>query len=221
MDAIDKLIAALEADISDRRGLKWEWNKIDADVKKEIREEWRKLIAANLPDAGDTLAHGHVTAVKVGTDPASPYGYVGETTVWFGKHESTFGLTIEQAHRLRDRFFNAKNKPVRAFLVIDTGQGEANDRDAEWREALAKEFKIGGAITEQDDRWVREKATIPERWARVVRLAITPAGVKLHDYPPPPPIHVGPVCTCSYDDSEEMTGHAPLCAITQAAEKKR
>lgn len=26
----------------------------------------------------------------------------------------------------------------------------------------------------------------------------------------------GPVCTCSYDESEEMTRHAPLCQVCQA-----
>jgi hypothetical protein len=32
-----------------------------------------------------------------------------------------------------------------------------------------------------------------------------------------PPRALPPVCTCSYEDSEEMTGHAGLCAITKAA----
>ena len=216
MDLIDKLVAALEADISDRRGLKWEWDKIDADVKEEIRAEWRKLIAQHLPVAGDTLARGHVVAINLGTDITKPYGYNADTTVVFGKEEVKLGLTIEQALRLRARLFDMKNKVVRAWFVIDTGQGEASDRDDEWQDALAQEFKIGGAITTEDDRWIREKMTIPERWARLVRLAITPRDVKLHDYPRPPPVHVGPVCTCSYEDSEEMTSHAPLCAISQA-----
>lgn len=40
----DTIVAALEADISNRRGLKWEWEKIDADVKDEIRAAWKNIL---------------------------------------------------------------------------------------------------------------------------------------------------------------------------------
>jgi hypothetical protein len=84
---------------------------------------------------------------------------------------------------VRDRLLNYQTKGhITARLLIDTKTGEANDRDAEWRDALSKEFKIGGALMTHDDKWVREKVTNPERWARIVRLAITPRDVKLHDY---------------------------------------
>jgi hypothetical protein len=33
-------------DISDRRGLKWEWDKIDDDVKLEIRKAWEKILGS-------------------------------------------------------------------------------------------------------------------------------------------------------------------------------
>lgn len=48
MSAIDKLVAAFERDISDRRGLRHEWDRIDADVKAEIRAKWRDIIATHL-----------------------------------------------------------------------------------------------------------------------------------------------------------------------------
>lgn len=72
--------------------------------------------------------------------------------------------------------------------TANSGAGVLEDRDREWREALSAEFKIGGAIRVEDDKWVKEKTTLPERWARIVRLAVTPPDVKLHDYPPPTPI---------------------------------
>ena len=37
---------ALSDDIADRRGLKWEWAKIDDDVKLEIRAAWSKILLA-------------------------------------------------------------------------------------------------------------------------------------------------------------------------------
>jgi len=38
------IVEALIYDISDRRGLKHEWNAIDAEVQREIRATWRKII---------------------------------------------------------------------------------------------------------------------------------------------------------------------------------
>lgn len=43
-DETDKAIDALIADICDRRGLKWEWEKIDDDVVQEIRAAWRDIL---------------------------------------------------------------------------------------------------------------------------------------------------------------------------------
>lgn len=44
-DAIaNRIIDALIADIKDRRGLKWEWEKIDAEVIDEIRAKWKAIL---------------------------------------------------------------------------------------------------------------------------------------------------------------------------------
>ncbi len=40
----DSIFEALSADISDRRGLKWEWSAIDPDVMEEIKIAWRKIV---------------------------------------------------------------------------------------------------------------------------------------------------------------------------------
>ena len=42
---------AIIADISDRRGLKWEWNRIDEDIRTTIREEWTRIIGRAFGDA--------------------------------------------------------------------------------------------------------------------------------------------------------------------------
>ncbi len=65
---------------------------------------------------------------------------------------------------------------------------ENTANDDLWVRALVAEFKIGGAMHKSDLKWVMEQQTVPERWARIVRLAVTPAGVKLHDYPEDPVI---------------------------------
>lgn len=44
----EELAKALEADISDRRGLKWEWGKIDDDVRVTIRSDWAALLLTAL-----------------------------------------------------------------------------------------------------------------------------------------------------------------------------
>ena len=38
------IVNRIVADIKDRRGLKWEWNAIDDDIQKQIKEEWVKII---------------------------------------------------------------------------------------------------------------------------------------------------------------------------------
>lgn len=52
----DKQWQALCADISDRRGLKWEWSKIDEDVKKDIRKAWEEILK---PIPPCTLGHNY------------------------------------------------------------------------------------------------------------------------------------------------------------------
>lgn len=43
-DMARAIVEAIEMDISDRRGLKWEWAGIDPEVQEEIRQEWVKII---------------------------------------------------------------------------------------------------------------------------------------------------------------------------------
>jgi hypothetical protein len=45
----EALFAALSEDINDRRGLKWEWRKIDEEVmSNEIKPAWRRIIEAHI-----------------------------------------------------------------------------------------------------------------------------------------------------------------------------
>lgn len=39
-DAVRKIVA----DLSDRRGLRQEWEQIDRDIQKEIRSMWEQII---------------------------------------------------------------------------------------------------------------------------------------------------------------------------------
>lgn len=47
-----KMVAAIEEDLCDRRGLRQEWEGIDAGTQKQIRETWVKLIQEATSDAG-------------------------------------------------------------------------------------------------------------------------------------------------------------------------
>ena len=45
----DRIIKRLDADISDRRGLKWEWEKIDKEVMDdELKPRWKDIIIEEL-----------------------------------------------------------------------------------------------------------------------------------------------------------------------------
>lgn len=44
----DKIAKAIEADVTDRRGWRHEWDQFDPEVKLEIRRTWRKIIRAHL-----------------------------------------------------------------------------------------------------------------------------------------------------------------------------
>jgi hypothetical protein len=44
----DVIFNKLSLDISDRRGLKWEWNAIDPDVILEIKDAWRDIVEGRL-----------------------------------------------------------------------------------------------------------------------------------------------------------------------------
>ncbi len=38
------VVDSIISDIRDRRGLKWEWSKIDEDIKRDIRYDWIKIV---------------------------------------------------------------------------------------------------------------------------------------------------------------------------------
>ena len=45
----NRIIERLDVDISDRRGLKWEWGKIDEEVMdNELKPTWRQIITEEL-----------------------------------------------------------------------------------------------------------------------------------------------------------------------------
>ena len=39
-----KAVKAIIADLSDRRGLRQEWDQIDDDIQKEIKDEWARMV---------------------------------------------------------------------------------------------------------------------------------------------------------------------------------
>jgi len=57
----DRIVDTLHHDIADRRGLKWEWDKIEPDVMEELLDTWREIIRQELaaapfaPPEGDII----------------------------------------------------------------------------------------------------------------------------------------------------------------------
>jgi len=50
-----RIVRAIIRDLSDRRGLRHEWDQIDDEIRAEIRAEWQRLIEVELERAtGDT-----------------------------------------------------------------------------------------------------------------------------------------------------------------------
>lgn len=47
-DLAQKIVAAIERDLCDRRGLKHEFTGCDDDVQYQIRDEWAKIIRRHL-----------------------------------------------------------------------------------------------------------------------------------------------------------------------------
>ena len=43
-----RIVAAIEGDFTGRRGLRQEWEQIDASIKEEIRQEWALLVDEEL-----------------------------------------------------------------------------------------------------------------------------------------------------------------------------
>lgn len=48
MDKAQRIVEQIEADLSDRRGLKWAWDDIDPVPKAEIRGTWADMIRQEL-----------------------------------------------------------------------------------------------------------------------------------------------------------------------------
>jgi hypothetical protein len=48
MDKAERIVKAIEDDFTDRRGLRQEWEQIDADIQKEIRATWTALVRKEL-----------------------------------------------------------------------------------------------------------------------------------------------------------------------------
>lgn len=44
------IVDAIIIDLSDRRGLRHEWEQIDEDIQKEIRDKWINLIETVYPE---------------------------------------------------------------------------------------------------------------------------------------------------------------------------
>lgn len=50
MSKVIRIVEGIEADISDRKGLRQEWENIDEDVLEEIRETWFNIISLVLDE---------------------------------------------------------------------------------------------------------------------------------------------------------------------------
>jgi len=48
MDKAERIVKAIEKDFTDRRGLRQEWEQIDAEIQAEIRETWANLVREEL-----------------------------------------------------------------------------------------------------------------------------------------------------------------------------
>jgi len=47
----DRIVEAIIRDMTDRRGLRHEWDCIDWDIQKEILDTWRALVQAEIEKA--------------------------------------------------------------------------------------------------------------------------------------------------------------------------
>jgi len=53
-DCASQIVREIVADLSDRRGLRHEWEQIDPDIQREIVETWTKIVTKHLKvDEGD------------------------------------------------------------------------------------------------------------------------------------------------------------------------
>jgi len=48
MDKAEKIVKEILADLTDRRGLRQEWENIDNDIQDEIKSEWIQIVRNHL-----------------------------------------------------------------------------------------------------------------------------------------------------------------------------
>jgi hypothetical protein len=48
MDKAERIVKAIEKDFTDRRGLRQEWEQIDAEIQAEIRATWTAIVRKEL-----------------------------------------------------------------------------------------------------------------------------------------------------------------------------
>ena len=53
MDVAQRIAKAIELDLSDRSGLGNEWDQIDNEIKRQIRETWVNIIRKELSKEGE------------------------------------------------------------------------------------------------------------------------------------------------------------------------
>jgi hypothetical protein len=58
-DVVQQIVATILEDLTDRRGLRHEWDAIEPDIQHEIRDEWKRRI-------DKVLASGHEASYTVG-----------------------------------------------------------------------------------------------------------------------------------------------------------
>ena len=44
MTLAERIVSRIEADLTDRRGLRQLWEELDADIQQEIRETWQDIV---------------------------------------------------------------------------------------------------------------------------------------------------------------------------------
>lgn len=59
-----RIVEAIVCDLSDRRGLRHEWEGIDDDVREEIKAEWTRIAARMVREAGPTVPRASVEALR-------------------------------------------------------------------------------------------------------------------------------------------------------------
>jgi hypothetical protein len=47
-DVAARIVKEIVADLTDRRGLRQEWDAIDSDIKREILVTWRRIVREEL-----------------------------------------------------------------------------------------------------------------------------------------------------------------------------